>query len=188
MELNASSVGFSALNNTSNYFRSSKNETSNNETSALERSPITDSVSFQSKQRDKNVMVVSLKGADELKYDLEYNKVSKWRNDTNVVGDDVDVNFKHGLGGSKLTGNAYSHNINLEYDCKGLDPNKMTIKGKIDNKNVDLKYNILGNNVNIEGDISEIDENTLNMMNMFAKDYAVIANEQLMLAALMIVA
>lgn len=186
MEVNAKRVNFEAYNKINDLFLVNQNMIRNNENHKFERNPISDSVSFQSK-KNKDINVVSLKGADELKYEVEYNKNSRWKNESNIVGDDIDVNFKTGLGRNKLSGSAYNHNLDLEYVCKGFNPNRMTINGKIDNKNISLEYNLMGNNVNIEGDISEIDENTLNLINMLAKDYSVIANNQLMLTAMILI-
>ena len=186
MDVNTKGINYNVYNNGNNSTLTARKVITNIENSKFEKNPISDSVSFQAK-KNKDIKVVSLRGADELKYDVEYNKNSRWKNESNIVGENIDVNFKTGLGRNKLSGSAYNHNLELEYACKGFNPNKMTISGKIDNKNVSLEYNIVGNNVNIEGDISEIDEETLNLINMLAKDYSVIANNQLMVTAMILI-
>lgn len=141
---------------------------------------------FRAKSDRESMSVVSLKDADDLKYDVEYNKLSRLKNDVNIIGDDINIYFRNGISNSQVSGMAYNHFINLEYACKGFNPNKMIIKGKIDNKEVSLKYDIMGNNVNITGNISEIDDNVLTLMNMLARDFSDVVSNQMNLATFVI--
>ena len=141
---------------------------------------------FRAKNNRENISVVSLKDADNLKYDVEYTKLNRLKNDVNIVGDDINIYFRNGISNSQVSGMAYDHIINLEYACKGFNSNRMIIKGKVDNTAVSLRYDIMGNNVNITGDISEIDENVLTLMNMLARDFSDVVNNQINLATFVI--
>ena len=134
---------------------------------------------FYGKNDKETIKVISLKDADNLKYDVEYNKLSRFKNNFNIIGDNIDIIVINGINGSKVTGNAYNHNIDAKYICPGYNSNKMIIKGNIDGKNIFLKYNIMGNNVNIEGDLSELDNQTITLLNMLARDYSEVANNQI---------
>ena len=141
---------------------------------------------LSTKDKNESTKIVSLKDADNLKYDVEYNRLSRFKTDTNIVGENIDIYFKNWLSGSKVMGTAYNHVINLEYTSTGFNPNKMNIKGKIDTDEISLTYNILGNNVKIEGDISAIDDKTLTLMNMLARDYSEVTTNQMNIAAMLI--
>lgn len=142
--------------------------------------------SFKARNVENNSTLISLKDADNLKYDVEYNKLARFKNDVNIAGENINIDFKHGLNGSRVTGKAYNHELNLEYVCKGFNPNKMAIRGDIDGNPVSLRYEIIGNNVNITGDLSAIDKDTLTLMNMLSRDYSEVANNQINLATMII--
>lgn len=143
---------------------------------------------FRAKSGDEKISVVSLRDADELKYDVEYNKVSRFKNDVNIIGKNVNVYFKPNINSSRVIGSAYNHNLDLEYVCKGFSPNKMLIRGQIDNNVIELRYNIIGNNVNIQGDISNIDKDTITLLNMLSRDFSALISNQLNLATMIMLA
>ena len=135
-------------------------------------------------RNDENSTLISLRDADELKYDVEYNIISKLKNDLNITGENINVYFKNNINSSKLTGDAFNHNFDVEYSCKGFNPNKMYLKGRVDNNPIKLKYVIAGNNVKIEGDISRLDDNTITLLNMIARDFTEIVNNQINIATM----
>lgn len=150
--------------------------------SKLERTPMKDDVSFTGKDKkepaEKNTF--SLKEAENLKYDLEYNKVSKWKNEYKVTGDNIDLELRHKFSSSTLKGSAYNKDLDLEFCNNGFNPNNMKLKGKIDGKEISLDCEINEKNINISGDLKDIDEETLNLLNIIAIDHAKSAKENLM--------
>ena len=170
------------INKISSYTNTYYNNT-NNKNEAKNSSNV-----FRAKSKDDMISTVSLRNADELKYDVEYNKISRLKNDVNIIGKDINIYFKPNINSSRVIGGAYNHNLDLEYVCKGFSPNKMLIRGRIDNQDVELRYNIIGNNVNIQGDTSGLDENTITLLNMLSRDFSALISNQLNLATMIMLA
>lgn len=139
---------------------------------------------FKAEKEQNSRKILSLREADNLKYEVEYNKVARLKNDVNIVGDNINIYFRPGLNGTKVDGVAYNHVLNLEYVCKGFNPNKMGIKGRIDNKDISIKSVISGNNVTIEGDTSNIDNETMTLLNMLSRDFTEVTANQINLATM----
>lgn len=157
----------------------------------LEKTPQNDSICFNGKKTPQDDgLKISCKEADGLRYDLEYSKPSIMRGNFRISGDEIELDIKNKLGGSRdIVGVVYGEdmNLNLSSGVFGVYSGKIT--GNIGNKNLDLKYrsNESVKSIELFGDVDSIDDDMMTVLTLLIKDkvkFDIKAEEAMMLIAI----
>ena len=142
--------------------------------SGLERSPMSDAVSFKAKKKEDEFTAFSCKEADMLRYDVEYTKPSLLKGSYEILGDDLGLKVnKKTLAGRDIVGNVNGKDVNINISSGALESCfKGTIKGSIDNKPIELKYRGSENyrSIRLAGNHQDIDSSVMPALLMVLTD------------------
>ena len=170
-------MNISSINFRSNQVETVKNANTTNpvekkETLALKSSELKQDVVEIGKNKEdvvtaENFKRYSCKGADELKYDLEYTKPSFFNRNYDISGEEISLSVKNKLlGVQNVSGIGYGEAVNIDIDSGVFASRKGTVTGTINGKTIVVKYRANENakSINLSGNIEDLDEKSKNLL------------------------